>query len=48
MARGALKRAKDQISGANARMLGVVLNGVRAAEMGPQYGYYDYKNYARR
>ncbi len=50
MARGALKRAKDQITAANARMLGVVLNGVRATEMGPQYGYYDYdyKKYARR
>jgi len=50
IARAALKRAKDQITGANARMIGVVLNGVRASEMGPQYGYYsyDYKNYARR
>ncbi|MDD2805459.1 MAG: polysaccharide biosynthesis tyrosine autokinase [Elusimicrobiales bacterium] len=50
IARGALKRAKEQIGGVNARMLGVVLNGVRASEMGPQYGYYysDYKNYARR
>jgi tyrosine-protein kinase Etk/Wzc len=50
IARGALKRAKDQINGANAHMLGVVLNGVRASEMGPQYGYYyyDYKKYARR
>ena len=50
IARGALKRAGDQITNANARMLGVVLNGVRASEMGPQYGYYykDYKNYAKR
>lgn len=50
IARGALKRAKEQITGANAHMVGVVLNGVRASEMGPQYGYYyyDYKNYARR
>ncbi|OGS10685.1 MAG: hypothetical protein A2234_04745 [Elusimicrobia bacterium RIFOXYA2_FULL_58_8] len=50
IARGALKRAKEQITGVNARMLGVVLNGVRASEMGPQYGYYysDYKKYARR
>jgi len=49
IARGALKRAKDQVGGA-AKMLGVVLNGVRASEMGPQYGYYyyDYKKYARR
>jgi len=50
IARGALKRAKEQIGGANARMVGVVLNGVRASEMGPQYGnyYYDYKNYVSR
>ena len=50
IARGALKRAKDQITGVNARMIGVVLNGVRASEMGPQYGSYsyDYKKYARR
>ncbi len=50
IARGALKRAKEQITGVNARMIGVVLNGVRASEMGPQYGYYyyDYNKYARR
>ncbi|MHB0995799.1 MAG: GumC family protein [Elusimicrobiales bacterium] len=50
IARGALKRAKEQITGNNARMIGVVLNGVRASEMGPQYGYYyyDYNNYARK
>jgi tyrosine-protein kinase Etk/Wzc len=50
IARGALKRASDQITGANAKMIGVVLNGVRAAEMGPQYGYYykEYDKYARR
>ncbi len=50
IARGALKRAKEQVSGVNAHMLGVVLNGVRASEMGPQYGYYsyDYNKYARR
>ena len=50
IARGGLKRAGDQITNANAHMLGVVLNGVRASEMGPQYGYYsyDYKNYAKR
>jgi capsular exopolysaccharide synthesis family protein len=50
IARGALRRAKEQIGGVNARMLGVVLNGVRASEMGPQYGYYysDYNNYSRR
>jgi tyrosine-protein kinase Etk/Wzc len=52
MARSALKRATEQITGGgnNARMIGVVLNGVRAAEMGPQYGYYskDYSNYTKR
>ena len=49
IARGALRRAKEQITGVNARMIGVALNGVRASEMGPQYGYYyDYSNYARR
>jgi len=46
IARGALKRAKEQILGVNARMLGVILNGVRASEMGPKYGYYYY-DYAR-
>lgn len=50
IARGALKRATEQIQNVNARMIGVVLNGVRASEMGPQYGYYyyDYKRYARK
>ncbi len=50
IARGALKRASDQMDGSGAKMLGVVLNGVRASEMGPQYGYYyyDYNKYARR
>ncbi len=50
IARGALKRAKEQIAGVNSRMIGVVLNGVRASEMGPQYGYYyyDYKSYSHR
>lgn len=50
IARGALKRAKEQITGVDARMIGVVLNGVRASEMGPKYGYYyyDYSKYASR
>ncbi|MCK5357032.1 MAG: CpsD/CapB family tyrosine-protein kinase, partial [Elusimicrobiales bacterium] len=50
IARGALKRAKEQIIGANARMIGVALNGVRASEMGAQYGYYyyDYDKYGSR
>ena len=52
IARGGLKRAKDQIVGGNARMIGVLLNGIHASEMGPQYGYYsysdDYTKYSRR
>lgn len=50
IARGALKRAKDQINGVDAKMIGVVLNGVRASEMGPKYGYYsyDYSRYSGR
>lgn len=51
IARSALRRAKEQVTGGGAaRMIGVVLNGVRAAEMGPQYGYYssDYRKYSRR
>ena len=52
IARSALRRAKEQITGGSqtARMIGVVLNGVRASEMGPQYGYYssDYKKYSKR
>ncbi|PIS47585.1 MAG: hypothetical protein COT17_02695 [Elusimicrobia bacterium CG08_land_8_20_14_0_20_51_18] len=50
IARGALKRAKEQILGVNARMIGVVLNGVRASEMGPKYGYYyyDYSRYSNK
>jgi len=50
IARGALKRAKDQINGVEAKMIGVVLNGVRASEMGPKYGYYsyDYSRYSGR
>lgn len=49
-ARTALKRAVEQLKGAGARVLGVALNGVRASEMGPQYGYYyhDYKRYSPR
>ncbi|MCG2725682.1 MAG: polysaccharide biosynthesis tyrosine autokinase [Elusimicrobia bacterium] len=50
IARGALKRAKEQINNANARMIGVALNGVRASEMGSQYGYYyyDYNKYGSK
>jgi capsular exopolysaccharide synthesis family protein len=50
IARSALRRAKEQVTGVGARVLGVCLNGVRPADMGPQYGYYysDYKKYARK
>jgi len=41
-ARGALKRAKDQLQNVRTNLLGVVLNDLRAAEMEPQYGYYYY------
>lgn len=48
MARGALKRAKEQVVGGNARMVGVALNDMRASEIGPHYGYYyDYGHYAQ-
>lgn len=46
-ARGALKRAKDQLVNVKSRVAGVVLNDLRASEMQPQYGYYytyDYKS----
>lgn len=48
IARGALKRAKEQITGVDARMIGVILNGVRASEMGLRHGYYyyDYLKYS--
>jgi len=42
IARGIIRRAKDQITSSGVNMVGVVLNGVRASEMGPQYGYYYY------
>ncbi|MFH1379507.1 MAG: GNVR domain-containing protein [bacterium] len=45
MARGALKRAKAQLEGLQASVKGVVLNDLRAADMGPQYGYYYYSSY---
>ncbi len=41
-ARGALKRAKDQLENVNTRILGVVLNDLRAVDMEPRYGYYYY------
>lgn len=48
MSRRALKRAKDQIQISQGRILGIVLNGARAADMGPGYAYYyDYGHYAK-
>ncbi|MHB9156103.1 MAG: CpsD/CapB family tyrosine-protein kinase, partial [Endomicrobiales bacterium] len=49
MARGALKRAKNQLMNVKAPVLGVVLNDLTASEMEPSYGYYySYKYYAHR
>lgn len=46
IARGALKRAKEQITSAQTKMIGICLNGVRATDFGPKYSYYgDYKDY---
>jgi Mrp family chromosome partitioning ATPase len=47
VARGALKRAETQLMNANASILGVVLNEIRAGEMemGHAYYYYYYKSY---
>ncbi|MBI4050942.1 MAG: tyrosine protein kinase, partial [Elusimicrobia bacterium] len=39
----------DQVVGAKARMLGVILNDMQAADMEPRYGYYyDYGHYAKK
>lgn len=47
IARGALKRAKEQITGVGAKMIGVVLNGVKTTDLGPRYSYYyDYSDYS--
>lgn len=40
MGRDALKRAKEQVLSANARIIGVVLNSVRPSGMGSYYDYY--------
>lgn len=46
VARGALKRAKEQITSSGAKMIGICLNGVRATDLGSRYSYYgDYKDY---
>jgi capsular exopolysaccharide synthesis family protein len=48
IARGALKRAKDQLISVKANLIGLVLNDIRAEEMEPRYGYYyAYKYYSR-
>ncbi|MEF3280995.1 MAG: polysaccharide biosynthesis tyrosine autokinase [Elusimicrobiota bacterium] len=47
IARTALKRAKDQITGVGVKMIGVVLNGIKTSELGPRYSYYtEYSEYS--
>ncbi|MBI4677723.1 MAG: polysaccharide biosynthesis tyrosine autokinase [Elusimicrobia bacterium] len=49
MARQALKRAKDQLTASNVKILGVTLNDMQSSEMGPAYSYYyGYSHYARQ
>lgn len=49
IARNALKRAKEQIVGVGTKMVGIVLNAVKASELGPRYSYYsDYSDYAKK
>lgn len=49
MARGALRRAKEQIVGNKATVLGVIMNGLRTSDMEPRYGYYyDYGSYMKQ
>ncbi|PKN02041.1 MAG: hypothetical protein CVU77_01080 [Elusimicrobia bacterium HGW-Elusimicrobia-1] len=46
MSRNALKRAKDQLAGVKANLVGVVLNDIKASDMQHRYGYYyTYKYY---
>lgn len=48
MARGALKRAKDQLTNVKVPVIGLILNDIKALEMEPQYGYYhSYKYYSQ-
>lgn len=48
IARGALRRAKEQLVSVKANLAGMVLNDIRAEEMEPRYGYYyAYKYYSR-
>jgi tyrosine-protein kinase Etk/Wzc len=44
MARGALKRAKDQLTNLKVNVLGVVLNDITSSDLEPHYGYYYYSN----
>lgn len=44
-ARGALKRAKVQLTSTGAKILGVVLNNIKAAEMKMAPSYYYYQEY---
>ena len=47
--RGALKRAKEQLSNVKVPVIGVVLNDITSSEMEPHYGYYfSYKYYDTR
>ncbi|MFA6318296.1 MAG: polysaccharide biosynthesis tyrosine autokinase, partial [Elusimicrobiota bacterium] len=49
MARQALRRAKEQLSASNVKILGVALNDMQSSEMGPAYSYYyGYSHYARQ
>ncbi len=51
MPRQALKRAKEQLAASQVKLLGVILNDIRAGEMGPGYTYsyyYGYEHYARK
>jgi len=49
IARGALKRAKDQIIAVKSKLLGIVLNDIKTSEMEPRYGYYyAYRYYAEK
>ncbi|PIV54098.1 MAG: hypothetical protein COY53_02875 [Elusimicrobia bacterium CG_4_10_14_0_8_um_filter_37_32] len=40
IARGALKRARDQLMTVKAKLMGVILNDIKSTEMEPRYGYY--------
>ncbi len=46
--RGALKRTKDQLINAKAKVVGIVLNDIKSTDMEPRYGYYyAYKYYSK-